>query len=186
MRAILLGPPGSGKGTQAELMVDRLALCHISTGDMLRKAVSDGVELGALAKSYMDKGQLVPDDVIIGIIEQRIKHVDCNHGFLLDGFPRTIPQADALTEMLSQRNAEIHHVIHIHVEDDELVKRLLGRALKEGRSDDNEDTIKNRLQVYHSQTKPLINYYEERNLLRTVKGIGTVDDVFQQILEVLE
>ncbi len=186
MKAILIGPPGGGKGTQAAFLMDKYGVAHISTGDMLRAAVKEGTDLGKKAKSFMDKGELLPDDVIIGIIGERIQADDCKKGFLLDGFPRTIPQADALEDMLSKSGATIDHVIHIAVADDELMKRLLGRAEKEGRSDDNEETIKNRLKVFHEQTSPLIDYYRNKGNLRDIDGMGSIDEITGRIKSAIQ
>ncbi len=186
MKAILLGPPGGGKGTQAAFLVDKYGVAHISTGDMLRAAVKEGTELGKKAKSFMDKGELLSDDIIIGIIGERIQADDCKKGFLLDGFPRTIPQADALGDMLSKSGASIDHVLHIAVPDEELMKRLLGRAQKEGRSDDNEETINNRLKVYHEQTSPLIDYYRNKGNLREIDGMGSIDEITGRIKSAIQ
>ncbi len=185
MKAILVGPPGGGKGTQAAFLVQKYSVAHISTGDILRAAVKEGTPLGKEAKSFMDKGELVPDSVIIGIIEERIKQDDCKKGFLLDGFPRTTPQADALNDMLNKSNSKIDHVIHVAVKDDELMKRLLGRAQKEGRSDDNEETIKNRIKVYNQQTSPLIDYYRTKGILRDIDGMGTIEEITNRITKAI-
>ncbi len=213
MKLILLGPPGAGKGTQAVRLVEHYGIPQISTGDILRKAVKEGTELGVLAKKYMDKGELVPDEVVIGIIRERIKEPDCGKGYILDGFPRTIAQAQALDEMLEKEGTSIDHVVNISVEDEEIVKRLTGRRMcpkcgagyhvvfdppkKEGicdkcggeliqRDDDREETIRARLEVYRQQTEPLIEYYEEKGLLRTIPGEGKMEEIFQAILKALE
>lgn len=185
MRLILFGPPGAGKGTQANKISENYVATHISTGDMLRAAVKNGTELGTLAKSFMDKGELVPDDVIIGIIKDRIKEEDAQKGFMLDGFPRTIAQAEALNEMLSAENVSIDVVVSIEVEDKEIIGRILERAKIEGRKDDTEDVVKNRLSVYRNQTEPLKAYYQNSGVLAEVDGMGTVDDVFDRIKSVL-
>jgi adenylate kinase len=212
MNIILLGPPGAGKGTQAKLLIDRYQMPQISTGDILRAAVKEGTPLGKEAKSYMDKGQLVPDSVVIGIVEDRIQQPDCRNGYMLDGFPRTVPQAEALDEMLRKRKAKIDHVVSVEVARDELVKRLTGRRTcrecgagfhvhfdppkKAGtcdkcggelyqRDDDNEKTVTARLQVYESQTLPLIEYYKKQGKLRSVDGVGEMKTIFERITKVL-
>jgi len=185
MRLILFGPPGAGKGTQAKKITDKYMTAHISTGDMLRAAVKNGTELGVLAKSYMDKGELVPDGVVIGIIKDRIAENDARNGFMLDGFPRTVPQAEALSEMLNSEGETIDAVVSIEVADEEIVKRILERQKIEGRQDDTEDVVRNRLRVYRSQTEPLKSYYSNEGVLFEVDGIGAVDDVFGRIDKVL-
>ena len=196
MKIVLLGPPGAGKGTQAEVLQKKLLIPHISTGDMFRAAIQNGTEMGLAAKRYMDEGKLVPDDVTVGIIEDRIAQPDCADGFLLDGFPRTLAQAAALDELLAGRGG-LDAVINISVPLDKLIVRLTGRRMcrkcgaiyhllynapeKEDicdafggtlyqRDDDREETVKNRLQIYEAQTAPLIAYYSEKGLLHTVNG----------------
>ena len=186
MRLILFGPPGAGKGTQANKISENYVAAHISTGDMLRAAVKNGTELGTLAKSYMDKGELVPDDVIIGIIKDRIQEDDARKGFMLDGFPRTIAQAEALNSMLKQENESIDTVVSIEVKDEEIIERILERAKIEGREDDTEDVVKNRLSVYRNQTEPLKSFYQKERILSQVDGMGTIDEVFGRIQEVLK
>jgi adenylate kinase len=185
MQVIFLGPPGAGKGTQAKLFLERAGIVQISTGDILRAAVAEGTELGKQAKSFMDKGELVPDEVVIGIIEQRIKQSDCKNGFLLDGFPRTIEQAKALDAILEKLGLSIDHVISFEVPDEELVRRLLGRAEQEGRSDDNPESITNRLKVFKDKTQPLIQYYEQKNKLRRVVGIGSTAEIADRVKAVV-
>ena len=186
MRLILFGPPGAGKGTQANKIAAKYATAHISTGDMLRAAVKNGTELGVLAKSYMDKGELVPDSVVIGIINDRTKEPDAQEGFMLDGFPRTVGQAEALSEMLKNEGVAIDAVVSIEVVDSEIIERILERQKKEGRDDDTEEVVKNRLGVYRSQTEPLKSYYESEGVLKEVDGMGSVDEVFGRIDRVLE
>lgn len=181
MNLIIFGPPGAGKGTQAVNIVEKYGVAHISTGDILRGAVKNGTELGQKSKEYMDKGELVPDELIIGIIKDRIKEQDCQGGFLLDGFPRTIAQANALETMLSNEGLEIDSVVSVEVQDSEIITRILKRAEEEGRADDTEDVVKNRLQVYRNQTEPLKDYYKEKGKLSEVDGIGSVDEVFSRI-----
>jgi adenylate kinase len=208
MDVILLGPPGAGKGTQAKMMTEKWRIPQVSTGDILRAAVREGTQLGLEAKGFMDEGGLVPDSVVIGIIEERIKEPDAADGFILDGFPRTIAQAEALEKILSDNDRKIEHVISIEVDDEELVTRLTGRRMCKScgesfhmvfnqpsvenvcdacsgelyqRDDDQEDTIRQRLEVYHEQTSPLIEYYRERGGLREVDGAGSISDIFDQI-----
>lgn len=185
MNLIIFGPPGAGKGTQAVKIAEKYSVAHISTGDILRGAVKNGTELGLKAKEFMDKGELVPDELVIGIIKDRVKEKDCENGFLLDGFPRTLPQADALDSMLSNEGMEIDAVVSIEVEDSEIITRILKRAQEEGRADDTEDVVKNRLSVYRSQTEPLKGYYNQKGKLSEIDGIGTVDEVFGRIVGVV-
>jgi adenylate kinase len=185
VQLIFLGPPGAGKGTQAKIFLDRSGIVQISTGDILREAVGKGTELGKQAKSFMDKGELVPDSVVIGIIEQRIQQDDCKKGFVLDGFPRTIEQAKALDGILAKLGIQMDHVINFEVPDEELVRRLLGRAAQEGRSDDNPESIRNRLQVFKDKTQPLISYYEEKKILRHVNGLGTTGEIADKVKAVV-
>ncbi|MCM0082681.1 adenylate kinase [Geomonas sp. Red32] len=206
---ILLGPPGVGKGTQAKLLIEKYGIPQISTGDILRAAVKDQTPMGVKAKGYMDSGALVPDAVVIGIVEERLVQADCAEGFILDGFPRTVAQADALGQVLSGMSRKIDHVISLSVDKGELLKRLTGRraCAKCGavfhvdfapakvagvcdacggelfqREDDKEETILKRLAVYEEQTAPLIAYYESCGLLRSVNGLGTVEGIQADIV----
>lgn len=182
IRLVFLGPPGAGKGTQAQRIAEKYNVPHISTGDILRAAVKEGTELGKLAKSYMDRGELVPDDVIIGIIRERLSQPDVRErGFILDGFPRTLPQAEALDRMLEELSMPLDKVVYLNVDDEEIVKRLLSR----GRADDTEEVIRNRLKVYREQTAPLIDYYSEKCLLVEVYGVGEIDEITKKIEELL-
>jgi adenylate kinase len=212
MRLILLGPPGAGKGTQAARLVEKYSIPQISTGDMLRAALKEGTQLGKEAKTYMDAGKLVPDSVVVGLIEERVAKPDCANGFMLDGFPRTVPQADSLAGVMDKMNLTIDHVVSIEVANEELVGRLTGRRTcracgagfhakfdppsQEGvcdkcggelyqRADDSEDTIRNRLKVYADQTEPLIAYYTKAELLRPVEGSGSIDDIFARVAAVV-
>jgi len=186
MRIIFMGPPGAGKGTQAKIICNEKKIPQISTGDILRAAIQNGTEMGLKAKKFMDAGDLVPDEVVIGIIRDRLKESDCGHGFLLDGFPRTIEQAKALDQLLSEMKIGLQHVLNLAVPDNELLKRLLERAKIEGRADDNEETIKNRLVNYNNKTFPLLEYYKKANLLREINGMGSVDEITNLIRGVLK
>lgn len=181
-----MGPPGAGKGTQAKIICEEYKIPQISTGEILRASIQAGKELGLKAKKYMDAGDLVPDEVVIGIIRERLVEPDCKNGFLLDGFPRTIEQAKALDEMLKELNIQLDAVLNLSVPDNELLRRLLERAKIEGRSDDNEETIKNRLNNYNQKTFPLIQYYREKGLLKEINGVGSVEQISTLIREVLK
>jgi len=211
MNIILFGPPGAGKGTQAKKMVDYYGIPQISTGDILRANVREGTELGLAAKKYMDKGELVPDEVLIGIIKNRLKEQDCEKGFILDGYPRTLPQADALAVILDEINKPIDAVLNLEVPDEELVERISGRLMCNcgasyhrtfnppkkdeicdicggkvfQRADDKEEAVKTRLSVYKKQTEPLIDYYAKQGVLITLDGTKDIDEVFEEIKAVL-
>ncbi len=212
MRLILLGAPGAGKGTQSKRLVEAYGIPQVSTGDMLREAVRNETQLGIEAKSFMDKGELVPDSVVIGIIEERLKENDCGKGFILDGFPRTVIQADALKKTLDGLGRNIEHVVNLSVDNAELVERLTGRRLcktcgsgfhvafappkAEGvcdecggelyqRDDDREETIRERLRVYENQTASLIDYYKKEGSLSIVEGTGTEEAIFDRVKKVL-
>ncbi|WP_082285467.1 adenylate kinase [Leptospira noguchii] len=174
---IFMGPPGAGKGTQAKILCERLSIPQISTGDILRDAVKNQTAMGMEAKRYMDAGDLVPDSVVIGIIKDRIREADCKNGFLLDGFPRTVEQAEALDILLKNEGKSIDKAINLQVPDTELLKRLLSRAEIEGRADDNEVTIKNRLDNYNKKTLPLLDFYAARKKLSQVNGVGSLEEV---------
>ncbi len=181
---LLMGPPGAGKGTQATRVAVARGLTKLSTGDMLRAHVGAGTELGRRAKAIMDSGELVPDDVIIGMVRAELEAADAIR-FLLDGFPRTSAQAASLDALLAELDASVTAAVAIEADDDALVARMLKRAVEEGRSDDNEETIRNRMTVYHRQTKPLLDYYGGQGKLQLVDGIGSVDEVSDRIRQVL-
>ena len=212
MKLVLLGPPGAGKGTQAAMLVKKFAIPQISTGDMLRAAVSDQTPMGIKAKEYMDAGGLVPDEVVVGIVRERLQQEDCSAGFILDGFPRTVPQADALKSNLLELGKNLDAVISLEVDTDALVERLTGRRTCEScgkgfhlkfdppgtdgrcnscagelvqRSDDQEETIRKRLDVYHQQTAPLEDYYRKAGLLIAVDGMAGIASVQQKIVVAL-
>ncbi len=178
-RLLLLGPPGAGKGTQAELLATAVGIPHVSTGVMLREAVAAGTDLGRRVEAVMASGELVTDDLMIKVVEDRLAKQDATCGYLLDGFPRTVPQADALGD------GAVDAVVLIEVGDEEIVSRLLQRAAEEGRTDDTEDVVRRRLEVYREQTEPLVDYYRGRELLREVDGVGSVDEVLARIVGVL-
>lgn len=182
MRIVFIGPPGAGKGTQAERLIANYHLAHLSTGDMLRAARDAKTEVGQKAEGYMSRGELVPDGIIIDVIGERLEAADCKGGYLLDGFPRTIAQAEALDAMLAAKKTPLDVVLEIRVPEEELFQRLAGR----GRADDKPEVIRQRLVAYRKQTEPLLEYYCKSKLLRTVDGLGTVDDVFGRIREVLD
>lgn len=178
MRVLLLGPPGAGKGTQADRIAARFQLVHLATGDLLRANVADGTPLGEVAQAYLDSGELVPDEVVVAMMLERLTQPDCKRGFLLDGFPRSVAQARALDEHLAGLGAPLDAAINLEVAEEELLHRLAGR----GRADDNAQTIRNRLQVFAASTRPLLDYYEKRGLLFSVAAVGTVDEVSERIL----
>ena len=180
-RVVLLGAPGAGKGTQAARMVEKLGVPHVSTGDMLRAAVAARSELGLQAKAVMDSGQLVGDDVVIGLARERLAQPDAKRGFVLDGFPRTEAQARALDELLEKLGTPLECCLALCVETEAVVKRLLARAELEGRADDNEQTIRERMRVYDAQTAPLLDYYRKADLLVEVDGMGSMDEVFERV-----
>lgn len=209
MNIILLGPPGSGKGTQAKRIEQSRAICHLATGDMLRAATASGTDIGMRVKSIMDSGQLVPDDVMIDMIANRIVDPDCRNGFILDGFPRTVPQAQALDEMLAERALGLAHVIVLKVDEVTLIDRLAGRFTCAGcgasyherhhrpriegvcdvcgsrefvhRADDRPEAVRNRFEVYHRQTAPILPYYRDRGILRCIDGMAEIDQVTREI-----
>lgn len=185
MRLILFGPPGAGKGTQAEFIKDKYNVEHISTGDVLREAVKNETDIGLKAKSYMDNGDLVPDEVVIEIIRQKISSLE-NGSFMLDGFPRTKAQAEALESMLKDQNMDIDAVIMLDVDDEEVISRIMNRQKIEGRDDDSEEVVRNRLNVYREQTSPLEEYYREKGILEKINGQGSIEEISQRIDKVLQ
>ena len=182
MRIVFIGPPGAGKGTQAQRLIQAYRMAHLSTGDMLRAARDAETDVGRQAEPYMSAGTLVPDDVIMAIIAQRLTEPDCRQGYLLDGFPRTIVQAQALDALLAQQRTPLHAVLELQVAEEELLRRLAGR----GRTDDNPEVIRQRLVAYRQQTEPLLKYYAQRGLLRSIDGLGTVDEIFARARVVLD
>ena len=212
MKIIMLGAPGAGKGTQAKMIAEKFGIPHISTGDIFRANIKNGTELGKKAKEYMDKGQLVPDELTVEILLDRVANDDCKNGYVLDGFPRTIPQADVLDKELTKLGDKVDYAINVDVPDENIVRRMSGRraCLKCGatyhiehippkqegicdtcgselvqRDDDKPETVQNRLKVYHEQTQPLIEYYDGKNILRTVDGTKDMQEVFNSIVSIL-
>ncbi len=213
MKIIMLGAPGAGKGTQAKMLASKYGIPHISTGDIFRANIKNGTELGAKAKEYMDKGLLVPDELVVDLVIDRFKEDDCKNGYILDGFPRTIPQAEALDKALSAIGESVDYAINVEVPDDNIVNRMGGRRACVGcgatyhivynptklegkcdvcngdlilRDDDKPETVKNRLKVYHDQTQPLIDYYDGKGIMKEVDGTVDMNDVFQAIVDILE
>ena len=213
MKILLMGPPGAGKGTQAENLVQTFSIPHISTGDMFRAAVKEGTELGKQAKACMDSGKLVPDEVTIGIVRERLSKDDCKDGFLLDGFPRTVPQAEALDKILADLDTKLDKVLNIEVPNEDLIARAIGRRICKScgatynikfnptkienvcdncggelyqRNDDNEETMANRLAVYEDQTKPLIDYYKRAGIYVAIDGRRAIDEVTKNLVEILK
>ena len=212
MKVIMLGAPGAGKGTQAKQIADKYSIPHISTGDIFRANINNGTELGKKAKTFMDQGLLVPDELVVELVADRIQQDDCKNGFVLDGFPRTIPQAEALDAALAKINEKMDYAIDVDVPDENIITRMSGRRAclncgatyhivsiptkVEGicdrcgspvvlRDDDKPETVKKRLEVYHEQTQPLIDYYKKKDILKTVNGVQPMEDVFKAIVEIL-
>lgn len=186
MRIVLLGPPGSGKGTQAARLKDLLKVPHVSTGDLLRAAVKAGTPLGLQAKAAMDAGELVSDELMLSLIEERLGQPDIANGYILDGYPRNLAQAEALDQVLERIGQPVDLAISVTVNEGEIVDRLSKRAIEEGRSDDTEDVIRNRLRVYAEQTAPVAGHYAERGQLREVDGMGSVEEVNRRMLETID
>ena len=186
MRIVLLGAPGSGKGTQAAILTDRLGVPHISTGVLLRAAVEAGTELGRKARAVMDRGELVSDDIMLGLIEERLGSADTVGGFILDGYPRNLSQAGALDTLLERLEKPLDIAIQIDVDTEMVIARIAKRAAEEGRSDDSEDTVRRRMWVYEEQTAPVIDYYADKGLLTRVLGTGSIEEVNQRIMAVLK
>jgi adenylate kinase len=186
LNILIFGAPGSGKGTQSELIVAKFGLDYISTGATLRKAIGEGNKLGKLARRYIDRGKLVPDEIMIRLIADFLDDKQHSNGIILDGFPRTIPQAIALKEIMNERGMEISVLLDLQVDDDELIQRLLNRGKVSHRSDDNPKTIQSRLDVYHTLTAPLATYYISEGKYAPIKGFGTVEDIFRRIVTAIE
>jgi adenylate kinase len=185
MRLVLLGAPGSGKGTQATRLKDHLQVPHISTGDLLRGEVAAGTRLGLEAKEVMARGELVSDAILLGMLEDRFSRPDTGNGFILDGYPRNLAQADALGHLLARIGQPMDYAVQLDVPTDLLVERIAGRAQAEGRADDSPESVRTRLQVYNDQTAPVIDYYRQQGRLTVVDGVGPLDDVFARIIEAI-
>ncbi len=186
MRIVLLGAPGSGKGTQAALLVEEVGLPHISTGELLRSAAKSGSELGTQAKAVMDRGELVSDDIMLGLIEERLSQPDAEAGFILDGYPRNLAQARALDVVLERLQQPVGEALQIDIDVEMVISRIARRAAEEGRSDDTEEVVRNRMKVYSEQTAPVVDYYAHKGLLSRVLGEGSIDEVFQRLKGVLQ
>ncbi len=186
LNIVLFGPPGSGKGTQSEKIIGRYGLAHFSTGDMLRAELAAETALGLKAKSVMEKGELVPDEVILGMIRNRISAQKDARGFIFDGFPRTVAQAEALDKLLNELGMQINVMLGLEVDRQELINRLLKRGKEQGRSDDNLETIENRIRVYEEQTFPVMGYYREQGKYRAVEGVGSIEDIFSRLTGIIE
>lgn len=186
LNLVIFGAPGSGKGTQSEMIAERYGLQHVSTGEILRAEIASSTELGKLADSYMSKGELVPDCVVIEMLEELIAKKSDAKGFIFDGFPRTVPQGEALNQLLQRHGESVNAVISLEVSDEELIDRLLKRGAILGRADDNRKTIESRLNVYYRQTAPLKDFYRSQGLLKEVVGVGSVDEIFESIVEEID
>ena len=186
LNIVIFGAPGSGKGTQSERIVEKYGINHISTGDVLRAEIKNGTELGKTAKGYIDQGQLIPDELMIDILASVFDSFKDSKGVIFDGFPRTIAQAEALKKMLAERGQDVTVMVDLEVPEDELMVRLIKRGKDSGRADDNEETIKKRLHVYHSQTAPLIDWYKNEKKYQHINGLGTMDGIFADICEAVD
>ncbi|WP_430810576.1 MULTISPECIES: adenylate kinase [unclassified Carboxylicivirga] len=185
LNVVIFGAPGSGKGTQSKLIAEKYNLAHVSTGDLLRQAIHNNTHEGVIAKSYIDKGELVPDEVIIGMLDAFMEKLPQGKGIIFDGYPRTVSQAETLMEMMKDHGTKVSVLLNLEVDEAELMDRLLKRAETEGRSDDNPETIKKRLSVYETQTLPVIEFYRKKRLYKPIKGVGEVTEIFDRISEVL-
>ena len=186
LNIVIFGAPGSGKGTQSERIVEKYGINHISTGDVLRAEIKNGTELGKTAKGYIDQGQLIPDELMIDILASVFDSFKDSKGVIFDGFPRTIAQAEALKKMVAERGQDVSVMLDLEVPEDELMVRLIKRGKDSGRADDNEETIKKRLHVYHSQTSPLIDWYKNEKKYQHINGLGTMDGIFADICEAVD
>ena len=186
LNIVIFGAPGSGKGTQSERIVEKYGINHISTGDVLRAEIKNGTELGKTAKGYIDQGQLIPDELMIDILASVFDSFKDSKGVIFDGFPRTIAQAEALKKLLAERGQDVSVMVDLEVPEDELMVRLIKRGKDSGRADDNEETIKKRLHVYHSQTAPLIDWYKNEKKYQHINGLGTMEGIYAEICEAID
>lgn len=186
MKLLIMGPPGVGKGTQANRIKNTLNILHLSTGDILRDEIKINSNIGIKAKMYMDDGMLVPDSVLLQIVQQKISEPICDNGYLLDGFPRTIPQADGLEKIMQSINHKLDYAISLSANADELIERLIKRGEESGRNDDSPEIIRNRQKIYWEQTAPLLEYYGEKGILKDVDGLGTISEITNRILEIIK
>lgn len=184
MRIILFGPPGAGKGTQAKLIQKKFNIPQLSTGEMFRNAIKNQTPLGKKVKSIMDEGKLVPDDTVVDLVEEALDKPEFENGYILDGFPRTVPQAEAFDTLLKQHKKKLHSFLSLEVPEDELMRRILSR--KEGRSDDTPEKVKTRLEVYNDETSPVLNYYKQKGIYKSIDGTGSIEEIFDRISAVLE
>ena len=187
LNLVLFGPPGAGKGTQSEKLIEKYNLTHISTGDLFRKHLGEGTELGKTAQKFMDEGNLVPDEIVIGMVDDKIHSTLDSNGFIFDGFPRTIAQAKALDALMEKNNTQINTMLALDVSEEELTKRVLNRGKTSGRADDqNVEKIKTRVRIYNSETTPVANYYGEQGKLNTVTGIGSIEEIFNSLSKLVD
>ena len=186
MKLLIMGPPGVGKGTQAKIIKDKLRIAHISTGELLRQEIAEKTEVGIVAKKYIDQGKLVPDNFLFTIVNERLGQPDCKGGYILDGFPRTLNQANGLEKIMVSFGHSLHKAISLYADEDALVERLVKRGENSGRSDDTSNIIRNRQKIYWQQTAPLLDFYEERGLLGNVNGLGEIQEITERILTVMK
>ena len=186
MKLLIMGPPGVGKGTQAKIIKNKLRIVHISTGELLRQEIAEKTEVGIVAKKYIDQGKLVPDDFLFTIVDERLGQPDCKDGYILDGFPRTLNQANGLEEIMSSFDYSLDRAISLYADEDALVERLVKRGENYGRSDDTSSIIRNRQKIYWQQTAPLLDFYKERGLLHNVNGLGEIKEITERILTVMK
>jgi len=186
MKLLIMGPPGVGKGTQAKIIKDKLRIAHISTGELLRQEITERTEVGIVAKKYIDQGKLVPDNFLFTIVNERLGQPDCRDGYILDGFPRTLNQANGLEKIMSSFDHSLNRAISLYADEDALVERLVKRGENSGRSDDTSNIIRNRQKIYWQQTAPLLDFYKERGLLDNVNGLGEIKEITERILTVMK
>jgi len=185
LNVVIFGPPGSGKGTQSQKIAEKFNLAHVSTGDLCRQAIHNNTHEGVIAKSYIDRGELVPDETIIDMLDSFLEKLPVDQGMIFDGFPRTVAQAKALISMMAEHDTKVSVLLNLEVEREELLKRIIKRGETSGRSDDNHETINKRLKVYEAQTLPVIDFYRQLRLYKPINGVGNVDDIFGRISEIL-